>query len=266
MICLLSAIIPLLPASYDMAPEKMDETILRKSHYSLPISQSGSYFRAVFVGQRGELGDFIRLHARELREKVFFELVDDVLKDPELQDGEIYRRLYEKMGAAHYGKYLSTYYREQATKVLKRDLARQLATLMGPKHPLPTDTLPPEGQTSNIALFVDYTGLHSRTPEEASAYVAAIWRALKPGGSFVLREHDAQGPAAVALAEVSYCVNHLACGVSPEEHAKQSYRFYALETWIALIEKAGFTFNKTHPPLIRKGDITQNALIRFDKP
>lgn len=119
--------------------------------------------------------------------------------------------------------------------------------------------------SSSIDLVCMYIGLHHAPKEKLEPFLASIYRILRPGGSFILMDHDAHSDEIIHLADVVHSIFNCATGVDPELNRTEIRNFHSLHYWMALVRTQGFEIYE-HPPLIRKGDPTLNALVRFDKP
>jgi len=120
--------------------------------------------------------------------------------------------------------------------------------------------------SSSVDLVACYIGLHHVPPEKLDPFIASIKRILRPGGSFILMDHNAHTEDLKNLVDVVHSIFNVATGVSPQENQKEVRHFQSLNYWIDLLENHGLITHKDIPPLIRRGDSTLNSLIRFDKP
>lgn len=127
-------------------------------------------------------------------------------------------------------------------------------------EPIPEEKIPSE----SVDLVACYIGLHHVQPEKLDGFVKSIYRILRPGGSFILMDHDAYDNNMIVLADVVHSVFNAATGVLPEDNQKEIRHFKPLQDWISYLEMQDFTY---HPigVLIRNGDPTLNSLVRFDK-
>lgn len=281
-------------------------------------TESQLFIREVFANNREGVIVFNRYILGQLKEKPFFELVDNVLQDETLNDREIYESLFGQIHKAKYSKFVQAHYELQALKTLKRDLAWQVAELVGKKpcvgyaemgytgglvkslkrslslsgivyvlndkEPLfdyfesgsnahntfiPLNDYAPIAEndipSESLDLFVCYNGFHHIPQEKIKPFVASIFRTLRSGGIFILREHDAATEDLRAMAHVVHSITNLATLVTPAENEREIRNFHALDYWIHLLKDQGFEYH-TKQPLVRTGDSSVNSLIRFDKP
>ena len=127
-------------------------------------------------------------------------------------------------------------------------------------EPIAEEAIP----SASVDLVACYIGLHHAPSEKLDGFVKSIHRILKPGGSFILMDHDAYNERLVAFADVVHSVFNVATGVLPEDNQKEIRRFHSLQSWISYLDSQGFAHYPTKP-MIRKGDPTLNTLVRFDK-
>lgn len=119
--------------------------------------------------------------------------------------------------------------------------------------------------TASIDLVCMYIGLHHAPVEKLDSFIASIKRVLRPGGTFILMDHDACTIELQNLVNVVHSIFNAATGVEPETNNQEIRNFHSLEYWIDLLQSHGM-IHYAHAPLIRNGDSTLNSLIRFDKP
>ena len=119
--------------------------------------------------------------------------------------------------------------------------------------------------TASVDLVCMYIGLHHAPKEKLDPFIASIKRILRPGGTFILMDHDANTKELQNLVDVVHSIFNVATGVEPEINNQEIRDFHSLQYWINLLQSHGMVHYK-HEPLIRKGDSTLNSLIRFNKP
>lgn len=127
--------------------------------------------------------------------------------------------------------------------------------------PISEDAIP----TASVDLVCMYIGLHHAPVEKLDSFIASIKRILRPGGTFILMDHDAHTEELQNFVNVVHGIFNAATGVEPETNKQEIRDFHSLEYWINLLQSHGMIYY-VHDPLIRSGDSTLNSLIRFDKP
>lgn len=126
-------------------------------------------------------------------------------------------------------------------------------------RPIPESEIP----SQSVDLVTCFIGLHHAPEEQLEAFVESLNRILRPGGSFILMDHDANTQQLQDLVWVVHSVFNAATGVSIPEDEKEVRRFAALEKWKNLLERHGF--EALPSTYMREGDPTKNMTIRFVK-
>jgi SAM-dependent methyltransferase len=124
--------------------------------------------------------------------------------------------------------------------------------------------LPQSINDESIDMVSCIIGLHHITPDKLEFFIASIARVLKPGGFFVLREHDAKNDILKRIISGAHTLYNLIASDLPYEEESREYRnFQPLIFWIIYLEKHGLLYQgKT---IFQKGDPTANALMLFVK-
>lgn len=117
---------------------------------------------------------------------------------------------------------------------------------------------------NHLDLIVCTIGLHHVPPHKLDAFVTSIKRVLRPGGTFLLREHDAQSEDAKALA---YAAHSIYNAIIPQESTttemQEIRNFKSLMYWKTLLQEYGFTISSQE--LLQDGDTTLNTFIKCTK-
>lgn len=117
----------------------------------------------------------------------------------------------------------------------------------------------------SLDMVVCPIGLHHAPADKLPAFVDSIVRVMRPGASFILRDHDVpDGNATMAtMAHAAHTVFNATTGVPWEDEAKETRNFRGLRTWQTLLDAHGLTL--VGEPRITQGDPSRNALMRFVK-
>lgn len=118
---------------------------------------------------------------------------------------------------------------------------------------------------ASVDLVCMYIGLHHAPKAKLDLFIDSIQRILKPGGIFILMDHDADTPEMQAFVDVVHSIFNAGTGVKPEINNLEVRNFHSLQHWIDCLESHGLVHYKVDP-LVRNGDSTLNSLVRFDKP
>lgn len=119
--------------------------------------------------------------------------------------------------------------------------------------------------SSSVDLVTLFIGLHHTPVEKLDGFIKSIERILRPGGIFVLMDHDASTPELKSMVNVVHSVFNAGTGVTLKEEINEYRNFQSLEYWSEIIEKQGLKRDRANSPLIRKGDSTFNSVIKFTK-
>jgi FAD/FMN-containing dehydrogenase/uncharacterized membrane protein YhaH (DUF805 family)/SAM-dependent methyltransferase len=125
-------------------------------------------------------------------------------------------------------------------------------------EPLP-DVVPGGG----LDLVTCFVGLHHAPRDRIAAFVASIARALRPGGLFVLRDHDAASSEMKRFVSLVHTVFNCGLGVPWNTNAAELRFFTGLDELIGKIEQHGLV--PLTPRLRQPHDPTDNVLVAFRK-
>lgn len=115
----------------------------------------------------------------------------------------------------------------------------------------------------SVDLMTVYIGFHHASLKRRENFMASCARALKPGGTLIVRDHDAHSPEYVHMVALAHDVFNAGLGVSWADNSAEVRHFMSLETLTALLHQQGL--RQVGPNLLQIGDPTVNTLMRFDK-
>ena len=117
---------------------------------------------------------------------------------------------------------------------------------------------------NHFDLIICTIGLHHVPPGKLPAFIDSIKRVLRPGGIFLLREHNAYTPELVSLAYAAHSVFN---AIIPQEttaaDVQEIRNFHALEYWKNTLEHHGFSIGSEE--LLQDYDTTLNTFIKCTK-
>ena len=119
----------------------------------------------------------------------------------------------------------------------------------------------PEQSVDLVSCFV---GLHHMPPEKLQPFLQAIARVLRPGGYFVVRDHDVTTPAMDHFVALAHTVFNAGLGESWQTNQAEPRFFNSVQYWIDQIEACGL--RHTGEQLLQSGDPSLNVLMAFQKP
>jgi FAD/FMN-containing dehydrogenase len=108
-----------------------------------------------------------------------------------------------------------------------------------------------------------FVGLHHMAPEKLPPFLASIARVLRPGGWFIVRDHDVRDAAMDAFVGLAQCVFNAGLGESWATNQAELRHFAPVDAWIARIEAAGFRHSGER--LVQDGDPSDNVLLAFER-
>lgn len=116
----------------------------------------------------------------------------------------------------------------------------------------------------SVELVVCTIGLHHVPVEKLDAFIASISRILKPGGIFILRDHDCTSPELYSLVYAAHSIyNAVATSESIESECNEYRNFQPLSYWIDATQKHNLEVGTQR--ILQAGDPTLNTLIAFTK-
>ncbi len=125
--------------------------------------------------------------------------------------------------------------------------------------PLSAQALP----DASIELVTCYIGLHHAPLERLGGFVASIVRVLRPGGLFILRDHDVADEGMRAMASLAHAVFNAGLGTPWEENACELRHFRSIDAWVELLERHGLV--PVGERLLQANDPTLNTLLCFQR-
>lgn len=123
------------------------------------------------------------------------------------------------------------------------------------------DYAPIDLPAQSADLVSCFVGLHHMAPSRLMPFLESIARITRPGGYFIVRDHDVTTPAMDAFVSLAHTVFNAGLGESWETNRKELRHFASIEDWIARIQTAGF--RHTGARLAQAGDPSDNLLLAF---
>jgi FAD/FMN-containing dehydrogenase len=126
-------------------------------------------------------------------------------------------------------------------------------------RPIAAEEIPDE----SLDVVTCYVGLHHADPAVVRDFAASIHRCLRPGGLFILRDHDVGDPAMWKFVALVHTVFNAGTGVPWAGNATEPRFFNSLEHWSRLLAEVGL--EDTGARLFQENDPSLNALMAFRK-
>jgi len=125
------------------------------------------------------------------------------------------------------------------------------------------DPLPASLADASFDLVSCYIGLHHCEPARLGAFVESIARVLRPGGVFILRDHDVRDERMRAMVALAHTVFNAGLGEPWEVNARERRHFAPITHWCEQLAAAGL--RDTGARLAQAHDPTDNLLMAFVK-
>ena len=122
---------------------------------------------------------------------------------------------------------------------------------------------PREIADASIDLVTCYIGLHHAPPDRLDGFVRSIARVLRPGGIFILRDHDVRTPDLDVLVRLAHTVFNAGLGIPWAQNQAELRDFAPMQRWIDALAAAGLTASGKR--LLQANDPTDNTLMAFVK-
>lgn len=146
--------------------------------------------------------------------------------------------------------------------IMERGQLRKLGgvhLLLADYAPLPPDAVADE----SLDLVACYVGLHHMTVQRLEGFLASIHRVLRPGGAFIVRDHDVRSEDLRAMVSLAHTVFNAGLGETWETNQAELRFFEPVSTWVERLARAGFS--DTGARVLQENDPTDNVLLCFVK-
>ncbi|WP_254425643.1 class I SAM-dependent methyltransferase [Polaromonas sp. A23] len=123
--------------------------------------------------------------------------------------------------------------------------------------------LPASLPDASVELVTCYIGLHHCPLDKLDSFVASIVRVLKPGGMFILRDHDVTTPAMHTFVSLVHTVFNAGLNEDWETNQRELRHFRPIAEWVAYLGARGL-LDKGQREL-QAHDPSDNVLLAFTK-
>jgi SAM-dependent methyltransferase len=144
--------------------------------------------------------------------------------------------------------------------ILERGQLRPLGTFF------PLDYQPVDSHgvaRESVDLVTCYIGLHHAPKDRLDEFVRSIHRILRPGGLFIIRDHDAGTEEMKTFCSLVHTVFNLGFNVPWAENQREFKSFASAATWANYVVERGF--RDLGPRLLQHNDPSINTLMAFEK-
>jgi SAM-dependent methyltransferase len=116
---------------------------------------------------------------------------------------------------------------------------------------------------NSLDLVTCHIGLHHCPVELLPDFIRSIRRILRPGGLFIMRDHDVDSEEMRVFASLVHTVFNLGLHETWEKNANEYRSFRSVEEWVKLIENEGF--RDLNFRILQLNDPSLNTLTAFIK-
>jgi len=126
-------------------------------------------------------------------------------------------------------------------------------------EPISTSAIP----DASLDVVTCYIGLHHCPEAKLNGFIRSINRILRPGGAFIIRDHDVKTPDMAIFVSLVHTVFNVGLNETWEFEAADFKNFKPADEWAAIIEKAGF--KDAGKRVLQDKDPSDNTLMLFTK-
>jgi FAD/FMN-containing dehydrogenase/SAM-dependent methyltransferase len=123
--------------------------------------------------------------------------------------------------------------------------------------PIPAAAVP----DASLDLVTCYIGLHHIAPPALDGFIGSVRRVLRPGGTFILRDHDVTTPEMRTFVSLAHTVFNAGLGAPWAVNQAELRHFAPVADWVARLGQAGL--RHTGPRLAQAHDPSDNLLMAF---
>lgn len=126
-------------------------------------------------------------------------------------------------------------------------------------HPISENEI----KSESIDLITCHIGLHHCPHELLDNYIKSIYRILRKGGLFIMRDHDVKTPEMATFVSLVHTVFNLGLNVSWDTNQSEFKSFKSIDEWSNII--SSYSFKDSGERILQEKDPTDNTLVSFIK-
>jgi SAM-dependent methyltransferase len=130
---------------------------------------------------------------------------------------------------------------------------------MGTYEPVSAQVVP----DASVDLITCFIGLHHAAPDKVHGFVQSAHRMLRPGGLFILRDHDVTTPEMFAFVSLAHAVYNAGLRTPWEVNQREPRFFTSVAEWSRRLGAVGL--RDTGARVLQAHDPTDNTLMAFVK-
>jgi len=146
--------------------------------------------------------------------------------------------------------------------ILERGRLAKLGTFVPLDHyaPIPHAAV----ADASIDLVTCYIGLHHVDPQVLDGFIRSVWRVLRPGGLFVMRDHDVRTLEMKTFVSLVHTVFNVGLHIDWKTNEEDHRFLLSADAWAKRL--AAFGFRDSGKRLLQANDPSDNTLMLFAKP
>lgn len=122
-------------------------------------------------------------------------------------------------------------------------------------------------KSNSADVMTCYVGLHHFPVDKLNVFLKEIARVLRPGGHFLLVDHDVRNEDEIAMAHGAHMIFNAVTGESLQNELSELRLFKPMTEWQKLLKAVGLEMDSSGPniEMIREGDPSRNRMVSFNK-
>ncbi len=123
-------------------------------------------------------------------------------------------------------------------------------------------------KSSSVEVVTCFVGLHHFPVNELDQFLENVKRILKPGGKFLLVDHDIQNESDMLMAQLAHSTFNVATGVTVADELNEFRNFQPMEYWQEKLAEHGLDGQMSELDVeatIRTNDPSRNRMMSFQK-
>lgn len=116
---------------------------------------------------------------------------------------------------------------------------------------------------SSLDMVTCYVGLHHCPLEKLNAFVCSIVRVLRPGGTFILRDHNVTTREMFTFVSLIHTVFNVGLNETWETNQRELRHFKPIDEWVAYLSERGLRDSGQRQ--LQLHDPSDNVLLAFTK-